>query len=70
MTRGGARAGAGRPEGSGLSKDPRNVNKAQRYTAEEWDYIEKAAEKAGITPGEFTRGAAVTAAKWSLEGGK
>ncbi|WP_027360677.1 plasmid mobilization protein [Desulforegula conservatrix] len=59
--RGGTRQGAGRkPGSSNKEKKPgRNLTKQIRWYESEWEQIEAAAEKAGMTPSEFIRNAAL-----------
>lgn len=51
----------GRPPGSTID-NPRDVTKRQRWTAGEWEQIESAAEREGVTPSVFIRRAALDAA--------
>jgi len=54
--RGGTRKGAGRKTGS-AKETPRNIVKQVRWTAEEWQKVESAAQTAAQTPSEFVRSA-------------
>ena len=46
----------GRPVGSKAEK-PRELTKRQRWTSNEWQQVESAAQKAAQTPSEFVRSA-------------
>lgn len=54
--RGGTRKGAGRKPGS-AKETTRNIVKQVRWTAEEWQKVESAAQSAAQTPSEFVRAA-------------
>lgn len=54
--RGGTRKGAGRKIGS-AKETPRNTVKQIRWTADEWQKVELAAQMAAQTPSEFIRSA-------------
>jgi len=59
MPKGGWRGG-GRPQGSTSRKPVRDVVKQTRWTAEEWDEVERKAVVAGITPSEYVRAATLS----------
>jgi len=54
--RGGKRSGAGRKPGS-AKESPRVTVKQIRWTADEWQKVESAAQTAAQTPSEFIRAA-------------
>ena len=60
--RGGERKGAGRKPGS-VQAVQRRITKQVRWTSEEWQQVEKAANSAGKTPSEFIRSATMSRAQ-------
>lgn len=59
MPSGGWRGG-GRPAGSTSRKPTREIIKQVRWTAAEWEKVERQAEAAGVTPSDYIRAATLS----------